>query len=175
MFEDLKIILWPDPRLLKRSQPVTVFDEKLKALTGRMIQLMHEARGVGLAAPQVGENVRLFVISHTGKPEDDRIYVNPVLSEPAGDEEDEEGCLSLPGINAKIIRSESLRMSAQDLDGKPIEELATGYIARIWQHEFDHLSGTLLMDRMGEADKLGAKRILRDLRKRWDDEHPPKK
>ena len=175
MFEDLKIILWPDPRLLKRSKPITDFDEKLKTLANRMIQLMHEARGVGLAAPQVGENIRLFVLSHTGKPEDDRVYVNPVLTEPAGDDEDEEGCLSLPGINAKIIRSESLRMSAQDLDGKPIEELATGYIARIWQHEFDHLNGTMLMDRMGEADKLGAKRILRDLRKRWDDEHPPKK
>ena len=175
MFEELRIILWPDPRLLKPSQSVTVFDEKLKGLALRMIQLMHEARGVGLAAPQVGKNIRLFVTSHTGKPEDDRIYVNPVLSEPAGEDEDEEGCLSLPLINAKIIRSDSLRMSAQDLDGNPIEELATGYIARIWQHEFDHLNGTLLMDRMGPVDKLAAKRILRDLRKRWDDEHPPKK
>ncbi len=175
MFEDLKIILWPHPSLLKISQPVTTFDPSLKALAARMIDLMHDARGVGLAAPQVGQNLRLFVMSHTGKPEDDRVYVNPVLSDLSGDEQAEEGCLSLPGINVNIFRPHSVQMSAQTLDGQPIQELATGYIARIWQHEYDHLNGTLLMDRMGPADKLATKRILRDLRKRWDDEHPPKK
>src|ERR1043166_8257485 len=98
MYEDLKIILWPDPRLLKVSVPVTQFDENLRVLAGRMFELMRAARGVGLAAPQVGENIRLFIMNHTGEPADDRVYINPVLSEAAGEQEGEEGCLSLPGI-----------------------------------------------------------------------------
>src|SRR4051812_7283766 len=98
MYEDLKIIFYPDPRLSKMSKPVTAFDQKLRELAARMFVLMRENRGVGLAAPQVGLNIRLFVMNATGKPEDDRIYVNPELSEPLGEEEAEEGCLSLPQI-----------------------------------------------------------------------------
>src|SRR4051794_24643770 len=98
MFEDLKIIQYPDPRLKKLSADVTTFDERLKALAARMFELMREEKGVGLAAPQVGENVRMFVMNATGEPADDRVYVNPVLSDPIGEEEAEEGCLSLPDI-----------------------------------------------------------------------------
>src|SRR4051812_44638269 len=90
MYDDLTIIFYPDPRLRKVSAEVTAFDESLKALTDRMFHLMREARGVGLAAPQVGINQRLFVINPTGKPEDDAVYVNPVLSEADGEEEGEE-------------------------------------------------------------------------------------
>src|SRR5215211_3289943 len=100
MYEDLQIIQYPDPRLKKASLPVEKFDESLKALAARMFQLMREARGVGLAAPQVGQNVRMFVMNHTGEPADDRVYVNPELVDAEGAEEGEEGCLSLPGINA---------------------------------------------------------------------------
>src|SRR5262245_8037698 len=122
MYEQLKIILWPDPHLLKMSKPVVDFDENLRNLVARMFVLMREARGVGLAAPQVGQNLRLFIMNATGRPEDDRIYVNPELYEPEGEEEAEEGCLSLPGINAMILRSKSVRMRARDMDGKPFEE-----------------------------------------------------
>src|SRR5215468_4923883 len=108
MFEDLKIILWPDPRLRKVSSPVEAFDESLKALTDRMFQLMREHRGVGLAAAQVGINLRLFVMNATGKPEDDAIYVNPVLTEAEGEEEGEEGCLSLPNINVNVWRAKKI-------------------------------------------------------------------
>src|SRR3954470_22509203 len=117
MFEDLEIIHYPDPRLRKTSAPITVFDDRLKALVAKMFELMRASKGVGLAAPQVGENVRLFVINPTGEPNDDRIYVNPMLSEPtAGEEEGEEGCLSLPEINAKIMRNKTLKIEAQDLE-----------------------------------------------------------
>src|SRR4051812_16809650 len=118
MYEDLKIIHYPDPRLKKLSQPVTAFDDNLKALATRMFELMREARGVGLAAPQVGHNIRLFIINPTGEPENDQIYVNPDLSEAEGSEEGEEGCLSLPGINANIVRDLSMKMKAQDIEGK---------------------------------------------------------
>jgi|SRR5215212_2022201 len=174
MYEDLKIILYPDPRLVKMSKPVEVFDQKLKDLAARMFILMRENRGVGLAAPQVGLNIRMFVMNATGKPEDDRIYINPELLEPAGEEEGEEGCLSLPTITTDVLRSLTVQMKAKDVEGKPIEQLETGYIARIWQHEVDHLNGTLLLDRMGPVAKMAARKTLRDLEQRYREEQDAK-
>ena len=172
MFQDLKIILYPDPRLKKISQPVTAFDQRLRQLANRMLELMREARGVGLAAPQVGENVRLFVMNATQEPGDDRVYVNPVLSDLEGDEEQEEGCLSLPGIHVNVTRGRQVRMQAQDLEGRPIEEVATGFPARVWQHEFDHLNGTLLTDRMGPVAKMTHRKVLNELKEQYDLLHP---
>src|SRR6186713_2006044 len=154
MYEDLKIILYPDPRLKKVSKPVEKFDDALRELSSRMFQLMRDSRGVGLAAPQVGLNIRMFVMNHSGELKDDRIYINPELSEADGSEEGEEGCLSLPEIHVNILRDKSIRMRAKDLHGESIDEVASGYIARIWQHEFDHLNGTLLTDRMGMVAKM---------------------
>src|SRR5205807_1397555 len=149
MYEDLKIILWPDPRLKKLSKPVEAFDENLRNLAARMFELMREAKGVGLAAPQIGLNIRLFVMNPDGAPAHDRVYINPVLTEADGDEEGEEGCLSLPKVNIQVWRSKALKITAQDLDGKQFEQTDTGYVPRIWQHEMDHLNGILLTDRMG--------------------------
>jgi peptide deformylase len=168
MSDELQIIVWPDPRLLKLSKVVKDFGPQLTALAQRMFELMREARGVGLAAPQVGQNLRLFVMNHTGKPEDDRVYVNPVLSDAEGAEDGDEGCLSLPDITATVNRSTRVRMRAQNLSGQTIEEIGEGYIARIWQHEYDHLNGTLLLDRMGPAAQLGVRKTLRDLQAKWD-------
>lgn len=168
MYEDLKVIHYPDPRLKKRSQPVEQFDDNLKALADRMLELMREHRGVGLAAPQVGINIRLFVMNHSGQPEDDRIYVNPELYDAAEEEEGEEGCLSLPGITAEVVRSRFLRLKAQDIEGNPIEATETGYIARIWQHETDHLNGVLITDRMGLVAKMAARRQLKELEQQFD-------
>jgi len=167
MYEDLKIILYPDPRLSKINKPVEKFDQNLKDLAARMLFLMRENLGVGLAAAQVGLNIRLFVMNATGKPEDDRIYINPELSEPLGEEEGEEGCLSLPQINAKILRSLSIVMKARDLEGKPFSQLESGYMARIWQHEVDHLNGTLLLDRMGPVAKMANRKAIKELEQRW--------
>src|SRR5437660_11733572 len=171
MYEDLKIILWPDPRLKKVSREVEAFDESLATLAARMFELMRAHRGVGLAAPQVGTNVRRFVMNATGKPEDDRIYVNPVLTEAEGEEEAEEGCLSLPNINVNIWRAKKMPMEASDVQGKRFAEDASGYLARIWQHEFDHLNGTLLTDRMGPVAKLANRKILKDLEEAYEKEH----
>ena len=124
MSDALEIICWPDPRLKKVSRPVETFDEKLALLTVKMFELMRESRGVGLAAPQVGKNIRLFVMNHNGEPGSDRIYVNPVLSDADGDEEAEEGCLSLPKVNVMVVRSKAMRMTAMDLHGKPFEQIA---------------------------------------------------
>ena len=171
MYEDLKIILWPDPRLKKMSKSVESFDPELKQLAERMFELMREAKGVGLAAPQVGKNIRLFVMNPTGEPNDDRVYVNPSLTEGEGEEEAEEGCLSLPNIHANVVRYKQMKMTAQDLDGRPIEEAATGFVPRVWQHEFDHLNGTMLTDRMGPVARMAARRTLKELEERYREEN----
>jgi peptide deformylase len=167
MYEDLQIIQYPDPRLKKVSAPVEKFDETLKALAGRMFQLMREARGVGLAAPQVGQNIRMFVMNHTGDPKDDRVYVNPELTEAEDSEEAEEGCLSLPGLNVRVVRDKKMRIRAKDVEGNDVDQVETGYIARVWQHEFDHLNGTLITDRMGAVAKMAARKTLRELEEKY--------
>ena len=172
MDEDLKIIYWPDPRLKKASSPVETFDPALKALAARMFELMRAAKGVGLAAPQVGRNVRLFVMNATGEPADDRVYVNPVLTDGEGEEEAEEGCLSLPDVHVNVARFKQMKMTARDLDGQPFEEAATGFVARVWQHELDHLNGTLLTDRMGPVARMAARRTLKELEEKYREANP---
>lgn len=170
MAEDLRVILYPDPRLRKKSEPVKVFDEKLKQIAARMFELMRELEGVGLAAPQVGLNIRLFVVNATGKPEDDKVYVNPRLSDADGDEELEEGCLSLPDVKVNIRRPTArVKMNAQDLDGQPFEEIGEGFITRVWQHENDHLNGVLITDRMGPVAKLTYRKKLKELEEKFEE------
>ena len=172
MFEQLKIISYPDPRLRKISTEVKKFDESLAALAKRMLELMRESRGVGLAAPQVGKNIRLFVINHSGNPEDDRVYVKPVLADAEGEETAQEGCLSLPNINVEVGRATFVKMRAKDVVGNPIEQTETGYIARIWQHELDHLNGVLIIDRMGPTAKMENRKILKELEDKYLADNP---
>jgi peptide deformylase len=173
MLENLHIIYWPDPRLKKPSQAVEQFDDRLRALAGRMVELMHEARGVGLAAPQVAQGIRLFTANPDGQPGNDRVYVNPVLLDLEGDDEAEEGCLSLPQLSINVLRARRGRIQAYDLDGKPFEETSDGFLARVWQHEFDHLDGVLLTDRMGAVAKLANRRLLKDLEEKYAAQQAP--
>lgn len=173
MSESLQILFWPDPRLKKISKPVESFDASLRDLAARMFEVMREQQGVGLAAPQVGRLLRIFVMNATGEPGDDRVYVNPQLFDATGEAEGEEGCLSLPGLHVNIFRHQSLRMQARDLEGKLIEETAGDFVARIWQHEFDHLNGTLLTDRMGPVAKMTHRRLLKELQEKFAEQSPP--
>ena len=163
MHDDLKIIHWPDSRLKKPSAAVTAFDDELKSLAERMLILMREAKGVGLAAPQVGINRRLFVMNHSGEPGDDRIYVNPVLTLLDGEEEAEEGCLSLPDVHVNVIRALKVKIDAQTLSGEPVSLERDGFEARVWQHETDHLLGILLTDRMSFTEKMRHRKRLKEL------------
>ena len=168
----LKVLLYPDPRLRKTAEPVKAFDDELKDLVARMFSLMREEQGVGLAAPQVGVSLRLFVANHTGKPEDDRVAINPTLSDADGNEAGEEGCLSLPKVRAEIDRFRSLTLRAQDVNGTYYEIAASGFEARVWQHEFDHLNGVMIIDRMPFSAKMAARKQLRQLE---DDAKPAKR
>jgi peptide deformylase len=173
MYENLCIIRWPDPRLKQPSKPIERFDDKLRLLATRMLEVMKQSKGVGLAAAQVGLNVRMFVMNPTGQELDDRVYINPVLSEGDGEEEEDEGCLSLPGLSVNVERFRTIRLTASDLDGKPSDEVQSGYLARIWQHELDHLNGTLLIDRMGPVARLANRRLLKKLEEEFKAAHAP--
>lgn len=168
-WDDLRIVLYPDPRLRRISRPVRddEFGPGLVALAARMFQVMRDLKGVGLAAPQVGLNVRLFVMNPTGEPADDRAYVNPVLNPPEGtddgDEEAEEGCLSLPNIHIPVLRSKSLRLTGRDPAGAAVDVTDAGFATRIWQHEADHLDGVMLVDKMSPVGKLTFRKTLREM------------
>lgn len=150
----MHIVYYPDPVLLQRAGPVDPAWEDLAEFAAGMLATMEEAQGVGLAAPQVGRSLRLFVASETGKAEDGDVFVNPEL-EPFGPIVTmEEGCLSLPGIHAEIARPEFVRARWLDAAGERREGEFEGYLARILQHEFDHLNGVLFFERMAETDRL---------------------
>jgi peptide deformylase len=174
--QELRIINYPDPRLKKVAKPVTVFDERLRAIATRMLELMRESEGVGLAAPQVGLDIRLFVTNPSSKPGDDHVYVNPVLSDAEGGEDYEEGCLSLPDIKVSVTRpTQHLKITAQDLTGQRIEETATGFTTRVWQHETDHLNGKLIIDYMAPLAAMQTRKKLRELEEDYAAAHAPKK
>lgn len=163
----MRILCYPDPVLRKRAQEVDPSAKGLKKLVAGMLQAMKEASGVGLAAPQVGESVRVFVASETGEIDDAMICLNPKLERFGATVELEEGCLSVPGIRRQIVRPESVRLKWTDLDGKPQEGEFTGLLARIVQHECDHLDGVLFFERMGEADRLSIKADLLALEEQY--------
>ena len=159
----LKLVVYPHPTLKKVAKDVQHFDDWLRAVVERMKDLMVEHKGVGLAAPQIGLSLRIYVASATGKREDTKVSINPVFSDEHGNEEGEEGCLSLPDIRAKINRATALRVEALDENGQPFAENLPDYPARIMQHENDHLDGILLLDRMSPVAKLANRRKIKDL------------
>lgn len=159
----LVLLKYPDPRLRVVCQAVEQFDDRLRALVEKMFQVMYEQNGVGLAAAQVGVGLCLFIANPTHQERDERVYVNPRLISLEGSQEEEEGCLSFPGIYSRIKRAAATVIRAQNLDGKAFEERAEGLLARVHQHEFDHIHGRLLIDRMSAVAKLAHRRTLKSL------------
>ena len=163
----LRLVYYPDPVLKKKCVPVEDFGEDLTALAARMLELMHEAKGIGLAGPQVGVLYRLFVSNVTGEPADDLIFVNPRFGELTGATEQEEGCLSLPGIGVTMRRATQVIIEAQTTEGKPFQMTGEGLAARVWQHESDHLDGRLIVDTMSTADEIVNRRAVKQLREEF--------
>ncbi|HEY7399824.1 MAG TPA: peptide deformylase [Actinomycetota bacterium] len=148
-----------DPVLKNPSKPVLAFDDALRKLAQDMIESMYEAQGVGLAAPQIGLSIRAFVFDdgETGP----TFMANPELSEAEGEATLDEGCLSIPGPYYATRRAERIRCRGQDLAGEVYDVAAEGLLARIFQHETDHLDGTLYIDRL---DEEGRRAVLVELR-----------
>jgi peptide deformylase len=163
--DNLRIVLYPDPVLRARAKPIERVDQQVVDVAYRMLDLMHEAPGVGLAAPQVGLDWRMFVANwYGGDPDADQVFINPVLKFHAHEmQEAEEGCLSLPGVNVVMNRHVEVTIEAVDLQGQPFALTGEGLAARVWQHEYDHLDGVLIIDRMSEIDRMANKAVISDL------------
>jgi peptide deformylase len=149
-----------DPVLRQPSKPVAEFDRKLRRLCDDMIETMYAAPGVGLAGPQVGVSLRLFVFDdgETGP----LVMANPELSDADGEIAEEEGCLSIPGPYHATARAQKIRCRGRDARGRDLEMVGEGLLARIFQHETDHLDGLLYIDRL---DDDGRRAVLAELRR----------
>ena len=159
-----RILIYPDPLLRQTSAPVTEVTPELAERVQAMFPLMYEAKGIGLAAAQVGWHVRLFVVNLSGEPEDELVVINPeIMLKDGGTWSIEEGCLSLPGINGKVKREKHIVIQGVDLEGEGFEIECDGMIARVILHEYDHLDGVLFIDRLSTAKKQSIKRKLRVL------------
>ena len=161
----LHIIQYPHPTLRHQSKPLRRVDAELRKLVAEMFDLMYEHEGVGLAANQVDLPYRLFVANPEGDPkaaDQESVFINPVLSGGKALEEDEEGCLSIPGIRAPVTRNATVKIQAYDLDGNEITGELSGLMARIAQHETDHLDGTLFIDRLGPAHAMSIRDQLEE-------------
>jgi peptide deformylase len=158
-----------DPVLREQTRPVETFDAALRRLAQDMLATMYEAPGVGLAANQVGLSIACFVY-------DDReggagFVANPIVSDLTGEDTLEEGCLSIPGPYHPTMRASRVRMSGLDLDGQPIDRQAEGLLARIFQHETDHLNGMLYIDRLTDEGRRDVMRQLREHEMKAPPEH----
>lgn len=148
----MKLVIHPDQLLREKSERITDIDGEIVDLAERMITTMHEARGIGLAGVQVGVLKRLFV-AHVDRDEP-RVFINPSILETSMEQvPHEEGCLSIPAIYATVTRPESIRVQAWNERGRPFTVTLDGLLARVFQHEYDHLSGVLFLDHLAEATR----------------------
>lgn len=183
----LPIVIYGDPVLRVKCKPITEVTEEIRTLSQNMIETMHNARGVGLAAPQVGVALQLAVIE---VPPDDEsvtyiringedtplaeamplIFLNPKLDHGKEKAMGEEGCLSIPDLRSEVRRSAGVKVEYQTLDGETRTIEADGLLARALQHEIDHLNGILFIDRLSAAAKLGVRRKLKRLMVEWEED-----
>lgn len=162
--ENCHITRYPAPVLAKPAEPIDRIDDNIRHLADKMVDIMLENKGVGLAGPQAGIPLRIFVVSLDGTKENAKVYINPSMV-PSGDlQPAEEGCLSVPGIFSKIRRYEKCTVTATGLDGKEFTEHAEGLLARVFQHECDHLNGMLIINRISQVARIAARRRLKELR-----------
>ncbi len=152
-----EIVKFPDPRLKEVSKPITEVDDALRELARDMIDVMYDEPGIGLAAPQVGASIRMFVIDTEWSDEEvgrhPMVVLNPEISEREEKIIWEEGCLSVPDYSANVERDAKITLRGNDLDGNPIEERAEGLRAVCIQHEVDHLDGVLFIDRISRLKR----------------------
>ncbi len=158
----LDILKFPDPRLRNSAKPVAEVDESIRKLADDMLETMYEAPGIGLAATQVGVARQVVVIDISEDRDDPLVLINPEIIEAEGEEEMEEGCLSVPGFYDKVKRAEKVKLRALDLEGREFTRELDGLLAVCVQHEIDHLHGKLFVDYLS---RLKRERIRKKLEK----------
>lgn len=157
----MEIVKYGHPALRWKAKPLTELTPDFKATVRAMFDLMYEARGIGLAATQVGLPYRFFVVNTTADPKEtgeELVFINPEIIRKKGNLEGEEGCLSLPELYGQVARAEEIVLEAYDIDGQGFEMECSEILARVIQHENDHLDGVLFIDRMNpeQAEELQA-------------------
>lgn len=173
----LELVTLPDPGLREKTRPVTNFDDELQTLIDNMIETMREANGVGLAAPQIGQRLQLAVIESLPEEDDEGnplpdsrelfVIANPKIVWESREVVDGiEGCLSIPGYLGEVERAVSIRVRAQDRHGKKIKLRLSGWTARIFQHEIDHLNGVLFIDKLTAEENFWTDAEFQEMQER---------
>ena len=166
----MKILQYPHPALRHPARPVTAINERVRTQARQMLELMYEAKGLGLASNQVGLPYQLIVINSSADPaktEDEQILINPVIIERRGSQEGEEGCLSFPDVFAKVRRAKIVKTKAYNLKGEAMEITCSDLKARLVQHEVDHLNGILYIDKMGPIARLAVRSEIKALERKY--------
>ncbi len=166
----MQVLVYPNPLLRRGGVPVTQFDAALGETARGLFTAMYAERGVGLAAPQVGLHLNLLVVNPTGDPahpEEEKILVNPTIETQKGREYGEEGCLSFPGIYGEVERATSIVVTHLDERGTAQKVTYKDFLARIVQHEMDHLRGVLFVDRLSPTDKVRVRPRLAEMERRF--------
>jgi peptide deformylase len=152
----LQIISYPHPTLRRVAKPIRRVDADLRGIVREMFERMYESKGIGLAANQVDIPLRMFIMNLEAQPSagEEMVFINPVVSKPKGTAEAEEGCLSLPGLYAQVVRPKQVTVNAYTIDGREITAEVSGLMARCIQHELDHLDGVLFTDRLTPSGRI---------------------
>jgi peptide deformylase len=161
-----KILYLPDSRLRTVAKPVVTFDEGLHELIEDMFETMYDARGVGLAAPQIGVSLRLSVIDILGDKTNQLVIINPEIIASEGEKKYDEGCLSVPGAYDSVVRAQKVTVKALDRTGKPFEITGEDLFAECLQHEIDHLNGILFVDLLSPLKRSLARKKLDKFKRR---------
>jgi peptide deformylase len=169
--EKSRIMHYPAEVLVRPAGLVEKIDENISRLVEKMTDIMLENKGIGLAGPQAGVPLRIFIISLEASREAVKVFINPTVTPADELEAAEEGCLSVPGIYTKIRRYKKCRVTATDLQGREFTEEAEGLYAKCLQHEYDHIEGITIVSRMGPAARIANRRRLKSLEK---NENSPK-
>lgn len=156
----LNILHFPDDRLRTKAKAVAAVSDKHRTLISNMLETMYDAPGIGLAATQINVHVRILVIDISEEKNEPVVLINPEILEKDGDQEFDEGCLSVPGIYETVHRAENVRVSALNREGEPFEMAASGLLAVCIQHEIDHLDGKLFVDYLSQLKKQRIRKKL---------------
>lgn len=161
--EKCHITHYPAGVLAKKAEPVTEINDNIRQFVEKMYELMRQNKGVGFAAPQASVSLRIFIISLDGSREGVKVFINPTVTPYGPLETIEEGCLSVPGIYTKIRRYKNAKVTATNLDGKEFTDEGEGLYARALQHEYDHIEGITIVNRLGSAAKIAHRKQLKKL------------
>ena len=165
----MNVVIYPEEVLRQKASPIEEIDNMIRQNAEEMLEVMYNAEGIGLAAPQVGWSKRLIVVDANGELDsDERIFINPYIVHEEGTFLSEEGCLSFPGVTGKIPRSEKVEVVAYNLDGDRLKIKANGLLARVFQHEIDHLNGILFIDKMTPASSLANTKKIKEFERTYE-------